>query len=351
MLNFFRTGSSLHREKYRPDIDGIRAIAIISVVVCHAFPELLPGGFVGVDIFFVISGYLISLILIRDFNSNSFSILHFYNRRIRRIFPALIVVLIFTVLFGWFCLFRPEFFVLGQHVIASTLFSENFLLWNESGYFDVSSELKPTLHLWSLAIEEQFYIIWPFLMYFAHRKHINYALMFLFFAGLSFAINIHDINNDPIAAYYSPLGRFWELMMGSFLAYIQTNRPALLAEYKNVQSILGIFLILLSLLFIRADSRFPGFWAHYFRPSLKRHSHDTVPRSRHCLHIHLPLHRTPLSTAREQSDQGPFTAGNNGCHPRVRDTNNDTCHTATTQSLCRPNPQRMGFFKRPNAGF
>jgi peptidoglycan/LPS O-acetylase OafA/YrhL len=131
MLNYLSAGKALHSDKYRPDIDGIRSIAVCSVVFCHAFPNILPGSFVGVDIFFVISAYLIFSILIKDFDKNSFSIWHFYNRRIKRIFPALIAMLLFTMLFGWFCLFKSEYILLGRHISASALFSENFLLWSE----------------------------------------------------------------------------------------------------------------------------------------------------------------------------------------------------------------------------
>jgi peptidoglycan/LPS O-acetylase OafA/YrhL len=260
IFNSLKIGDSLHTRKYRPDIDGLRAVAVISVVIFHAFPDWLPGGFVGVDIFFVISGYLITSILIKDINNHSFSILGFYKRRIQRIFPALIVVLLFVILVGWFCLFTGEFVSLGHHVVASTLFSENFLLWSESSYFDVAAEFKPTLHFWSLAIEEQFYIFWPVLLYFAYQKRFILALMFLLF-GLSLAINVYDVGSYPSAAYYSPFGRFWELMLGSGLAYIQTNRPSLLSQYKNVQSFLGLFLILAALVLIDAKNRFPGFWA------------------------------------------------------------------------------------------
>jgi peptidoglycan/LPS O-acetylase OafA/YrhL len=261
MTDYLSEARALHSGKYRPDIDGIRAIAVSSVVLCHAFPSILPGGFIGVDVFFVISGYLISNILIKNLNTGSFSILTFYDRRIRRIFPALLVVVLFVLAFGWVCLFRPEFESLGRHVSASTLFSENFLLWSESGYFDTSSNLKPTLHLWSLAIEEQFYILWPLLMYAAHRLRINFIVVIVVLAAASFAINIRDIHTDATAAYYSPLGRSWELMVGCGLAYAKANHPALLSTHRNMQSLAGALLIGLALAFIRPHSGFPGFWA------------------------------------------------------------------------------------------
>lgn len=256
-----QVGQSLHKDKYRRDIDGLRAIAVGSVVLSHAFPRYIPGGFIGVDIFFVISGYLISKIIINDCAENNFSILRFYDRRIRRIFPALLTVLAFVLGCGWFCLFRPEFLLLGRHVVASTLFVENFLLWSEASYFDVSSALKPTLHLWSLAIEEQFYILWPLILYVSHRWRLPFIGIFLVVGGLSFAINIYDIHTDMTAAYYSPLGRSWELMVGSVLAYIEINHPKILARSRNMQSLVGLGLILIALALLNSGSDFPGFWA------------------------------------------------------------------------------------------
>ena len=143
---------------YRPDIDGLRAIAVLLVIGYHASPIRVPFGFVGVDIFFVISGYLITGIILSDLQDHKFSLKEFYARRIRRLLPALIVVLSSTMILGWLILLPSEFMNLGKHVTAATLFLPNFLLWSETGYFDAASELKPLLHLWSLGIEEQFYL-------------------------------------------------------------------------------------------------------------------------------------------------------------------------------------------------
>jgi peptidoglycan/LPS O-acetylase OafA/YrhL len=261
MLNSIAIGSSLHSEKYRPDIDGLRAIAVIAVVICHAFPSLIPGGFVGVDIFFVISGYLISSIIIRDIDKHRFSILAFYDRRIRRIFPALIFILVAAAIFGWLFLFNAEFRALGRHLIASTLFYENFKLLSESGYFDSSSDGKPLLHLWSLSIEEQFYVFWPILLYVARKRHVQFLLILLTLGLASFAINIFELLSDPISAYLSPLGRFWELMLGALLAYTQAYHPRLLQKRQNIQSIIGFILIFASLILINPKRDFPGFWA------------------------------------------------------------------------------------------
>lgn len=260
MLSISKTASALHNDKYRPDIDGIRAIAVSLVVICHAFPQWFPSGFVGVDIFFVISGYLISSILIKDTENNNFSIKRFYQRRIRRIVPALVIVLLFTLLLGWYTLFKPEFISLGKHFLASTLFSENFLLWSEVSYFDTAAELKPTLHFWSLAIEEQFYIVWPIAIYLAYKLRWNLLYVCLILAGLSLALNVYDVAHNPTAAYYSPLGRSWELMIGAILATLQFYHPNALSKFKNLQSVLG-FALIIAALAIAKPAQFPGFVA------------------------------------------------------------------------------------------
>ena len=144
--------------KYRPDIDGLRAIAVGSVLVYHAFPSLLPGGFIGVDIFFVISGFLITTILLQSLAAGDFSYRDFYARRIRRIFPALLLVLLATLAFGWYVLLPGEFSQLGKQITGGAAFFANLVFLGESGYFDATAETKPLLHLWSLGIEEQFYI-------------------------------------------------------------------------------------------------------------------------------------------------------------------------------------------------
>ena len=150
-----------HAGHYRPDIDGLRAIAILAVLAFHALPAALPGGFVGVDVFFVISGYLITGIILGDLAQAKFDFTGFYVRRIRRIFPALATVLAACLCAGWFVLYAGDYAALGKHVAGGAGFVSNLLLWNESGYFDQEARLKPLLHLWSLGIEEQFYLLWP----------------------------------------------------------------------------------------------------------------------------------------------------------------------------------------------
>ncbi|MDR3514560.1 MAG: acyltransferase family protein [Azospirillaceae bacterium] len=246
---------------YRPDIDGLRAIAIAIVVIYHAFHEVLPGGFVGVDIFFVISGYLITSIIFDDLDRQEFSFSRFYQRRICRIFPALGSVLLVVLCLGWALLFRDEFLSLGKHIIASTIFAENFRLMQEIGYFDVSADTKPVLHLWSLAIEEQYYLFWPVILYLSHRSRVGALKVVMVLGILSFSINLFYVYYHEGVAYYSPIGRFWELMVGSGLACVKSKRSLFGENSGNVKSVFGMLLIILSLVLIKTDSEFPGLWA------------------------------------------------------------------------------------------
>jgi peptidoglycan/LPS O-acetylase OafA/YrhL len=258
---------------YRPDIDGLRAVAVLSVVVFHFFPSALPGGFVGVDIFFVISGYLISRVIIGELEKNRFSFAGFYARRIRRIFPALIVVMAAALAFGWTALLSAEYSQLGKHAAAGAAFVSNLVLWRESGYFDNAAIAKPLLHLWSLGVEEQFYIVWPAFLWLAWRLRLNLLLVATGLAILSFGTNVIATSQSPVSAFYSPFTRFWELMMGAMLAYGKIHRqspapgaarPAWrLADRPRVAwlaSMLGGSLIVLGIIFVR-ERNFPGWQA------------------------------------------------------------------------------------------
>lgn len=216
-----------HHTKYRGDIDGLRALAIVPVVLFHAFPSILPGGFVGVDIFFVISGFLISTIIFRELKKGNFSFLGFYARRIRRLFPALSLVLSSTLIFGWFALDADEYKMLGKHAAAGAGFVQNFILFGEDGYFDIGSELKPLLHLWSLAIEEQFYLVFPLIVWFAWRIGLNLLALVLFIAIASLAANLYSVRIDPVGTFYFPHMRIWELMAGAILAYATSKSTTL----------------------------------------------------------------------------------------------------------------------------
>jgi peptidoglycan/LPS O-acetylase OafA/YrhL len=250
--------------KYRPDIDGLRAIAVLSVVAFHAFPEWIPGGFIGVDIFFVISGFLISTIIFENLERATFSFADFYSRRIRRIFPALILVLSASILFGWFMLTPLEYDKLGQHVVGGAGFFSNFILWKESGYFDSAANLKPLLHLWSLGIEEQFYIFWPLLVWFIWRWKNKLWMLIGFLIVSSMAINIALVSSNPVADFYSPFSRFWELLIGATIAYLQIYKKDLekiFQKFANIFSISGLILIFLSLGILDGGARFPGWLA------------------------------------------------------------------------------------------
>jgi peptidoglycan/LPS O-acetylase OafA/YrhL len=198
----------------------MRAIAVLAVVANHAFPGRLPGGFIGVDVFFVISGFLISTIIFENLDSGTFTFREFYSRRIRRIFPALIITLVGVLVLGWLLLISEELTQLGKHVAAGAAFLSNFVLQGEAGYFDSSSETKPLLHLWSLGIEEQFYIAWPLILWFAWKRQINLLTITLLLAIASFYLNVQGVKTDPISTFYLPHTRFWELMTGSALAWV-----------------------------------------------------------------------------------------------------------------------------------
>jgi len=205
---------------YRADIDGLRAVAILAVLAFHAFPNVAPSGFYGVDVFFVISGYLIGGIILRQLAERRFSFLNFYGRRVRRIFPALVVVLVATTVIGWVVLLPQEYAQLGLHVAAAAAFASNFLLWTEAGYFDSATEFKPLMHLWSLGVEEQFYILWPFLLILATRLLRKPLPIMALVAIASYGGMVVAAHGDPVAAFYLPFYRFWELMLGSILAAV-----------------------------------------------------------------------------------------------------------------------------------
>ena len=171
-----------------PGLDGLRALAVVAVLVYHANHAWLGGGFLGVEVFFVISGYLISGIIWKQLQAQEFSFLDFYRRRIRRIFPALVTVLFVTLWLGFYVLHDSEFKLLAKHVFAAAFFLNNWVLSIEKGYFDADSEDKPLLHLWSLSIEEQFYLIWPLLLWFLFKTLKNKTHLTLAVAALDLAL-------------------------------------------------------------------------------------------------------------------------------------------------------------------
>ena len=250
-----------HRD-YRPDIDGLRALAIMSVLFFHAFPKFLPGGFVGVDIFFVISGYLISKHIFEHLDLKIFSYKYFYIRRVKRIFPAVILVLVASILFGWVMLSPQEYKELGRQIAASASFTSNYIFWKDSGYFDTASDTKPLLHLWSLSIEEQFYMVWPLIIVslwrFSKDQQIIKAIVFL--AAVSLIYSISLVESNPVADFYSPLTRLWELAFGSIIA-LKSNLLEKRLLLKNILSFIGFSLILYAIFIFDKNLLFPGYLA------------------------------------------------------------------------------------------
>jgi peptidoglycan/LPS O-acetylase OafA/YrhL len=255
--------------QYRPDIDGLRAVAVISVVIFHAFPALAPGGYVGVDVFFVISGFLITSLILDNLNKGSFSALDFYARRIRRILPALILLLVGCLALGWLNMLPDEFRLLGSHVFASAGFWTNIALWKEAGYFDPEGIQKPLLHLWSLAIEEQFYVVWPCLVLLAFKLGRRVLLATIaVIALLSFCLNLAAVGYRSAATFYLLPTRAWELLAGACLIWIgpflqaATSRSPFLKRFMTeLPSIIGLSLLIASFAFLNSKAAFPGWRA------------------------------------------------------------------------------------------
>jgi peptidoglycan/LPS O-acetylase OafA/YrhL len=248
--------------RYRADIDGLRAVSILLVVGYHAQPWLVPGGYVGVDIFFVISGFLITRIILAQAESGTFSSLAFYARRVRRIFPALIVVLGTTYLIGWIVLLPDGFALLGKSTAAGVAFVSNLFQLHQTGYFAPDAAENPLLHLWSLGIEEQFYIFWPLLLvlFFASKyRRIWIAAL----VAVSFGVSLMIFLGYKEWSFYSPLPRAWELLVGGLLASRLVEGPQrLLSPLRdNLASAGGIAAIIVTAAALNRESLFPGVWA------------------------------------------------------------------------------------------
>jgi len=249
--------------KYRAEIDGLRALAVLPVILFHAGFEWFSGGFVGVDVFFVISGYLITTIIISEMAEGKFSIVNFYERRARRILPALFFVMAACLPFAWLWLTPYDLKVFGQSLVAVSTFSSNILFWLESGYFDTAAELKPLLHTWSLAVEEQYYILFPIFLMLTWRLGIQWVLILLsivFFISLGVA---------QWGAYYFPSATFfllptrgWELLVGVFAAfYLKYNTHLKSHTLNQTLSLLGFGMIIYSIVVFDNTTPFPSFYA------------------------------------------------------------------------------------------
>lgn len=250
--------------KYRGEIDGLRAIAVLPVVFFHAGFDVFAGGFIGVDVFFVISGYLITSILIYELGVGEFSISKFYERRARRILPALFSIMLFSFIFAWALLGPNDMKSFAGSMGAVPLFFSNIFFWLQSGYFDTSSEIKPLLHTWSLAVEEQFYVIFPLFLYFiwsVGRGRVLLILVILFFASLF--LSVYGWHHFPDAAFFTVPTRAWELIVGCISAFIISDFDfkGLNKKILNVGGAIGIGLIFLSIFIYDERTPFPSFYA------------------------------------------------------------------------------------------
>ncbi len=244
--------------KYRPDIDGLRALAVIPVALYHAHFPGISGGFVGVDIFFVISGYLICSLITAELASSNFSIVRFYERRCRRILPALFAMLAFVTGASAFVLLPPDMLSFCRSLLASTVFVSNIYFWKSANYFDGASEFKPLLHTWSLGVEEQFYIVVP-LMLFAIAKwsKSKYTPWLLSISVISFALSFWAETHAPTGNFYLLPTRFWELALGA-IAAISIPTGVVSRTAREITGIAGVSLIIYSLLALNDETPFPG---------------------------------------------------------------------------------------------
>jgi peptidoglycan/LPS O-acetylase OafA/YrhL len=260
-------GITIVRRDYREDIDWLRAIAVLAVVAFHFEAPAVFGGFVGVDIFFVISGYLITGIIHQQMLDKTFSLADFYARRIRRIFPALIVVVAITSLIAWFVLPPRELKSLGTNIAGGAVFAQNFILLGQVGYFDLAAEIKPLLHLWSLGIEEQYYIVWPLLLLLIGRWHFRSLAVTAALAGASFVACVITRADAPDYAFYLPVTRAWELLVGSGLALWHNGRPAAAQpagpDIRMIREVVGVGALLaiaIALWRFNPQTPYPGYF-------------------------------------------------------------------------------------------
>jgi peptidoglycan/LPS O-acetylase OafA/YrhL len=262
---------ALIKPSYRPDIDGLRALAVLAVIAFHAFPSELPGGFIGVDVFFVISGFLITTLIHDGRQQQSFSFRAFYASRVRRLFPALLIVLLFCQIAGWFALLSNEYKALGKHIAASTAFIPNVIFWSESGYFDYAAEAKPLLHLWSLGVEEQFYLCWPIVVWLCFKYRVSLFKLGIVLLLGSLLLNLIMIEESPSAVFFSPITRMWELLSGCLLACWANSRTVVVESFKakfgsikwisHAVSTMGLASLVLGAFLIDQDMLYPGAWA------------------------------------------------------------------------------------------
>ncbi len=248
------------KSDYRPDIDGLRAIAVIAVILFHFDVPGFPGGFVGVDIFFVISGYLITRLLVAE--GGGLSLVEFYGRRMRRILPAMLLMICFSLIAGWFLLLPGDYAGLGRSAAYSTFGLGNYyFLWN-TGYFDREAALLPLLHLWSLGVEEQFYLVWPLLLLIANRlargRQLPVIALICIVAVVSFSITLHLEAIDPKQAFYVPFSRAWELAFGGLLIFAP---PIGRRRTSEAFGLIGLGLVVASTIWMSPSQPLPNLGA------------------------------------------------------------------------------------------
>jgi peptidoglycan/LPS O-acetylase OafA/YrhL len=250
--------------KYRPEIDGLRALAVIPVIFFHAGFQYFGGGFVGVDIFFVISGYLITSIILTESQSGKFSLKNFYLRRIRRIFPALFFVMLVCLPLAWFWLIPNEMRRFSESLVAVSTFSSNVLFYLTSGYFDGGGEVKPLLHTWSLAVEEQYYLIFPLYLILIARLGRRWLVSTLVIIAVSsFLVALKLSHDNPVANFLLLPSRLWELLFGGLIAFFSVNNEAKFGQgfgkpIKELSGLLGLGLIVFSILYLDKRTPYPG---------------------------------------------------------------------------------------------
>ncbi|MDB5980590.1 MAG: acyltransferase [Pseudomonas sp.] len=255
---------------YRPEIDGLRTLAVVPVILFHAGFQFFSGGFVGVDVFFVISGYLITSIILAEMLAGKFSVTNFYERRARRILPSLFVVMLICLPMAWVWLDSLDFKFFSKSLIAVPTFSSNILFWRESGYFDAAAELKPLLHTWTLAVEEQYYVFFPLLLMLTWRLGRKWITAILIIGALlSLAISERGAANESSATFYLLHARAWELLVGSFIAFYFSWRPRSETgpqALHQTATLLGVLLIGYAIFAFDNSTAFPG--VHALIPTL-----------------------------------------------------------------------------------
>ncbi|MBX5180958.1 acyltransferase [Rhizobium lentis] len=246
---------------YRPEIDGLRAVAVLPVVFFHGGIGPFHGGFAGVDVFFVISGYLITSIIYADLVQGTFSFKKFYERRARRILPALFLIMAASIPFAWLLLLPMDMKGFAEGLIGVSLFVSNFVFWKQAGYFDAAAALKPLLHTWSLAVEEQFYIFFPPLLILISRTTRSIALALAMIAMISFASAEFISRSDPTSAYYFLHTRAWELLIGAIVAIRSKDISKVTDKHPTLGQIIagaGLFAVIASVVFLRETTRYPS---------------------------------------------------------------------------------------------